>query len=246
MGRLPRFARRRGRADRSRRPPRRRPRVRSSKGRHNRRICLEKFSFSVVFESLSTIYDEIVSAKAGATRKAVSRPATEASEGLARRRGAAMRMPYRWVVLREQKTAGALSTAGPVLLPVLFRKARRASAYDAASGPRDLLPSSHPRRDCDLGRHPRIGASNVRRRFLFERVGGSWSGDRGPPRRKGPARGPSRHRFDAPPRPQPPPVVHVNCCVSPLGVWRDLLVTTLVRVCRVPVVVHYHGSLPTS
>ena len=49
-------------------------------GRHNRRICLEKFSFSVVFESLSTIYDEIVSANAeGATAKAVSRPATEAS-----------------------------------------------------------------------------------------------------------------------------------------------------------------------
>ena len=49
-------------------------------GRHNRRICLEKFSFSVVFESLSTIYDEIVSAKAGgATSKAVSRPATQDS-----------------------------------------------------------------------------------------------------------------------------------------------------------------------
>ncbi len=49
-------------------------------GQHNRRICLEKFSFSVVFESLSTIYDEIVSAKAnGATSKAVSRPATLAS-----------------------------------------------------------------------------------------------------------------------------------------------------------------------
>ena len=57
-------------------------------GRHNRRICLEKFSFSVVFESLSTIYDEIVSAKAdGATS---NRPgSTDSLEtALARRRGA--------------------------------------------------------------------------------------------------------------------------------------------------------------
>ena len=52
-------------------------------GRHNRRICLEKFSFSVVFESLSTIYDEIVSAKAdGAKAKAVSCPATKPRDGL--------------------------------------------------------------------------------------------------------------------------------------------------------------------
>jgi len=41
-----------------------------------------------------------------------------------------------------------------------------------------------------------------------------------------------------------PDVVHLNCCLSALGVWRDLAVAGLVCACRVPLIVHYHGSLP--
>ena len=156
-----------------------------------------------------------------------------------------MRMPYRWVVLREQKTAGALSAAGP-----------RPPARPLPQGPSEP-PRMTPRRILVISYLPptrggiaawagilRIGASNARCRFLFERVGGSWSGDRSPAAVKvlhavrlviGLMRRLVLNR---------PQVVHVNCCVSPLGVWRDLLLTTLVRVCRVPVVVHYHGSLP--
>src|SRR4030095_2029057 len=41
-----------------------------------------------------------------------------------------------------------------------------------------------------------------------------------------------------------PELVHVNCCIFPPGLWRDLTVASLVRMCRVPLVVHYRGSLP--
>ncbi len=90
----------------------------------------------------------------------------------------------------------------------------------------------------------RIGAPKTRRRFLFERVGGPRSGDRGWAALKilhavrlvvGLMRRLVLNR---------PQLVHLNSCVSPLGVWRDLLVASLVRVCRLPLVVHYHGSLP--
>jgi glycosyltransferase involved in cell wall biosynthesis len=41
-----------------------------------------------------------------------------------------------------------------------------------------------------------------------------------------------------------PDVVHLNCCHSALGIWRDLVVAGLVCARRVPLIVHYHGSLP--
>jgi glycosyltransferase involved in cell wall biosynthesis len=41
-----------------------------------------------------------------------------------------------------------------------------------------------------------------------------------------------------------PDVVHLNCCLSALGVWRDLAVAGLVCACRIPLIVHYHGSVP--
>jgi glycosyltransferase involved in cell wall biosynthesis len=43
-----------------------------------------------------------------------------------------------------------------------------------------------------------------------------------------------------------PEVAHVNCCLSPLGVWRDLLVGSLMSVWHVPLLAHYHGSLPAA
>src|SRR4030095_5483248 len=43
-----------------------------------------------------------------------------------------------------------------------------------------------------------------------------------------------------------PDVTHVHSCLSPLGVWRDLLVAHLVAAWRVPLVVHYRGSLPAA
>ncbi len=115
-------------------------------GQHNRRICLEKFSFSVVFESLSTIYDEIVSAKAdGATSKPVSRPATKPRDGLRMpARGRAVRIPYRWVVLREQKTAGAAVSssrdAGRSIPPSLRGRPLRSPAVPPVF---HAAPSSH-------------------------------------------------------------------------------------------------------
>jgi 2-deoxystreptamine N-acetyl-D-glucosaminyltransferase/2-deoxystreptamine glucosyltransferase len=38
-------------------------------------------------------------------------------------------------------------------------------------------------------------------------------------------------------------VVHVNCCLSPAGVWRDLAAALLASGGGLPVVAHYHGSL---
>jgi glycosyltransferase involved in cell wall biosynthesis len=90
----------------------------------------------------------------------------------------------------------------------------------------------------------RIGASNARRRFLFERVGGPRSVDHGRLVVKilhairlvvGVTRRLVLSR---------PELVHVNCCIFPPGLWRDLTVASLVRMCRVPLVVHYRGSLP--
>jgi len=41
-----------------------------------------------------------------------------------------------------------------------------------------------------------------------------------------------------------PNVVHLNCGLSPLGLWRDLAIARLVRLRGAPLIVHYHGSLP--
>ena len=41
-------------------------------------------------------------------------------------------------------------------------------------------------------------------------------------------------------------LVHVNCCLSALGVCRDLAAALLAAAGGVPVVVHYHGSLPDA
>lgn len=41
-------------------------------------------------------------------------------------------------------------------------------------------------------------------------------------------------------------LVHVNCCLSGPGVWRDLAATLLAAAGGVPVVVHYRGSLPDA
>ncbi len=41
-----------------------------------------------------------------------------------------------------------------------------------------------------------------------------------------------------------PDVVHLNCCLSPRGVWRDLGVAVVAQVLRVPVATHFHGSVP--
>ena len=41
-----------------------------------------------------------------------------------------------------------------------------------------------------------------------------------------------------------PDVVHLNCCLSPLGLWRDLAVGLVASAARVPLVVHYRGSVP--
>jgi glycosyltransferase involved in cell wall biosynthesis len=41
-------------------------------------------------------------------------------------------------------------------------------------------------------------------------------------------------------------LIHVNCCLSTLGVWRDLASALLAAASDVPVVVHYHGSLPDA
>ncbi len=42
----------------------------------------------------------------------------------------------------------------------------------------------------------------------------------------------------------PPDLVHLNCCLSPRGVWRDLAVAIAARAAGTPIVVQYHGSLP--
>lgn len=39
-------------------------------------------------------------------------------------------------------------------------------------------------------------------------------------------------------------VVHLNCCLSPVGLWRDLLLAGLVRARALALVVHYRGSVP--
>jgi glycosyltransferase involved in cell wall biosynthesis len=39
-------------------------------------------------------------------------------------------------------------------------------------------------------------------------------------------------------------VLHLECCLSPLGLWRDLAVAAAARVSGAPVLVHYCGSLP--
>jgi glycosyltransferase involved in cell wall biosynthesis len=41
-----------------------------------------------------------------------------------------------------------------------------------------------------------------------------------------------------------PAIVHINCCLSPVGIWRDLLMAQVISTCRVPLIVHYRGSLP--
>ena len=41
-----------------------------------------------------------------------------------------------------------------------------------------------------------------------------------------------------------PDAVHFNCCISSVGIWRDLVMVVLTRLRGLPVVVHYHGSLP--
>lgn len=43
-----------------------------------------------------------------------------------------------------------------------------------------------------------------------------------------------------------PDVVHLNCCLSPAGLWRDLAVAWLAAAWSVPLVVHYHGSIPDA
>ena len=43
-----------------------------------------------------------------------------------------------------------------------------------------------------------------------------------------------------------PDVVHINCCLSAAGLWRFLLTAKLAAAWRVPVVAHYHGSLPDA
>jgi glycosyltransferase involved in cell wall biosynthesis len=43
-----------------------------------------------------------------------------------------------------------------------------------------------------------------------------------------------------------PDVVHINCCLSAAGLWRFLLAARLASAWRVPVLVHYHGSLPDA
>ncbi len=39
-------------------------------------------------------------------------------------------------------------------------------------------------------------------------------------------------------------LVHINCCLSAVGIWRDLAAALLAAAGGTPVVVHYHGSLP--
>ncbi|MEX1244600.1 MAG: glycosyltransferase family 4 protein [Thermoanaerobaculia bacterium] len=41
-------------------------------------------------------------------------------------------------------------------------------------------------------------------------------------------------------------LVHVNCCLSPAGIWRDLAAALLAAAGGVPVVAHYRGSLPDA
>lgn len=41
-------------------------------------------------------------------------------------------------------------------------------------------------------------------------------------------------------------VVHLNPCLSSAGIWRELAAALLARVCAVPVVAQYHGSLPDA
>ena len=41
-----------------------------------------------------------------------------------------------------------------------------------------------------------------------------------------------------------PHIVHLNCSLSPRGVFRDLVCVLLVRLWGIPVVVHYHGNIP--
>jgi glycosyltransferase involved in cell wall biosynthesis len=87
-------------------------------------------------------------------------------------------------------------------------------------------------------------ASNSGYRFLFESVGGIRSGDGLPLGPKALAAVGLIVRLLYRLVVNRPELVHVNCCMSPLGVWRDLLVASMVRACRVPLLVHYRGSLP--
>ena len=84
----------------------------------------------------------------------------------------------------------------------------------------------------------RIGTSRARRRFLFERVGGPGSVDRGGLVVKilhairlvvGVTRRLVLSR---------PELVHITCCIFPPGLWRALAVAILERMRRVPLVVH--------
>ena len=40
-----------------------------------------------------------------------------------------------------------------------------------------------------------------------------------------------------------PKTVHLNCCLSPLGVFRDLLCAVLIRLFGIPLISHYRGNL---
>lgn len=43
-----------------------------------------------------------------------------------------------------------------------------------------------------------------------------------------------------------PDLVHLNCSLSPVGIFRDLLCVYITRLCRIPVVCHFHGSIPET
>jgi L-malate glycosyltransferase len=41
-----------------------------------------------------------------------------------------------------------------------------------------------------------------------------------------------------------PHIVHLNCSLSPVGIFRDLLCAFLVRLWKIPIISHYHGNVP--
>jgi glycosyltransferase involved in cell wall biosynthesis len=90
----------------------------------------------------------------------------------------------------------------------------------------------------------RRGASNGRYRFLFESVGGARSGDGRPLSLKVLVAAGLVVRLIRRLARSRPELVHLNSCMSPLGVWRDLFLAMIVRAWRVPLLVHYRGSLP--
>ena len=81
-------------------------------------------------------------------------------------------------------------------------------------------------------------------RFLFEDVSGPGGEADGRLRTKILAALRLLHRLARRDTHGPIDVLHLNSCISPLGLWRDLSIALIARARRIPLIVHFRGSLP--